>query len=136
VLSSIASATAWASPKGTTRKPGVYGPYPSRASGSVDRETIVVVRPWKFPAATMIVGSATPRSCPHLRAALTAVSTASAPVFIGTIMGEVPSRARESAVSAHSASAKGSSRSCMKARDVRQTRSSWAVTAASSAGWR
>jgi len=36
------------------RKPGVYGPKPARASSSVEKLTIVVVRPWKFPPNTMI----------------------------------------------------------------------------------
>ena len=31
-------------------KPGVYGPKSSRASGSVEKLTIVVVRPWKLSA--------------------------------------------------------------------------------------
>ena len=51
---SMAAATASASPNGTIRKPGVYGPYPRRASSSVEKEMIVVVRPWKLPAITMI----------------------------------------------------------------------------------
>ena len=50
---------------------------------------IVVVRPWKFWSATMI--SALPSGTPlmvyaHFRASLIAVSTASAPVFIGQAM--------------------------------------------------
>ena len=45
---------------------------------------IVVVRPWKLPAATIISGSAMPFTrLAQRRAALIAVSTASAPVFIG-----------------------------------------------------
>ena len=40
---------------GTMTKPGVNGPKPSRASGSSEKPTIVVVRPWKLPAATMIL---------------------------------------------------------------------------------
>ena len=31
------------------------GPNPSRATGSVEKLTIVVVRPWKLPSATMMV---------------------------------------------------------------------------------
>ena len=46
--SSIAAASAARSPYGTIRKPGVYGPKSSRASGSVEKLTIVVVRPWKL----------------------------------------------------------------------------------------
>ena len=45
------------SPYGTTRNPGVYGPKSSRASGSVEKLTIVVVRPWKFPSNAMITAS-------------------------------------------------------------------------------
>ena len=52
VSSSMASRMASASPYGTIRKPGVNGPNPSRASGSVEKLTIVVVRPWKLSAAT------------------------------------------------------------------------------------
>ena len=37
------------------RNPGVNGPKSLRASGSSENEMIVVVRPWKFPHATMIV---------------------------------------------------------------------------------
>ncbi len=40
---------------GTTRKPGVNGPKPARAVSSVEKLTIVVVRPWKLSAATTIV---------------------------------------------------------------------------------
>ena len=39
---------------GTIRNPGVYGPKSSRASGSSLNEMIVVVRPWKLPAITMM----------------------------------------------------------------------------------
>jgi hypothetical protein len=56
-LSSIASASACRSPYGTIRKPGVYGPNPSRASGSVEKLTIVVVRPWKLPSNTTMTAS-------------------------------------------------------------------------------
>ncbi len=54
-VSSIASRRAAASPYGTVRKPGVNGPKSSWAEGSSENEMIVVVRPWKFPDATMIV---------------------------------------------------------------------------------
>ena len=67
-------------------KPGVKGPKPSRYWGSVEKPTMVVVRPWKLSVATMISASpaGTPLTWyPHFRAALIAVSTASAPVFIG-----------------------------------------------------
>ncbi len=50
-LAASASASAAASPNGTLTKPGVNGPKPSRASGSPENETIVVVRPWKFAVA-------------------------------------------------------------------------------------
>jgi hypothetical protein len=35
-------------------KPGANGPKPSRASGSVEKEMMVVVRPWKLPSQTMM----------------------------------------------------------------------------------
>jgi len=59
---------------------------------------IVVVRPWKLLAQQMIsvwfLGI--PLTCsPHLRAALMAVSTASAPEFMGKIIG-LPVRAASS----------------------------------------
>jgi hypothetical protein len=49
----------------------------------------VVVRPWKLPSIVMMVAwpAGTPlTSYPHLRLTLIAVSTASAPEFIGRIM--------------------------------------------------
>jgi hypothetical protein len=51
----MAASRAARSPYGTIRKPGVYGPKSSRASGSVEKLTIVVVRPWKLPSITTIV---------------------------------------------------------------------------------
>ena len=131
VVESIASTSAAASPKGTTRKPGANGPKPRRASSSVENETIVVVRPWKLPSATMIVArpAGVPlTSYPHLRAVLIAVSTASAPVFMGSIIS-VP-------VNAVSLSANVSSRSWSKAREVSVRRSNCACAAAVRAGWR
>jgi len=89
VFGVIAPATAAASPYGTTRKPGVKGANPSRYCASVEKLTMVTVRPWKLLAQTMI--SACPSGIPlavypHFLAALTAVSTASAPEFIGSAM--------------------------------------------------
>jgi hypothetical protein len=55
VVSSIAAVRASRSPYGTILKPGVYGPKSSRASGSVEKLTMVVVRPWKLFSATTIV---------------------------------------------------------------------------------
>ena len=55
VCLSIAAASAALSPNGTTRKPGANGPKPPRASGSVEKPTIVVVRPWKLSAATTML---------------------------------------------------------------------------------
>ncbi len=54
VLAVIAASRAARSPYGTVTKPGVNGPKPSRASGSSEKPTMVVVRPWKLPEATMI----------------------------------------------------------------------------------
>ena len=44
-----------ASPNGTERKPGVYGPNPRRAVSSSEKLMIVVVRPWKLLCATTIL---------------------------------------------------------------------------------
>lgn len=62
VFGVIAASSASASPKGMTTKPGVKGPKSSRASGSVENETIERVRPWKLFAQTMI--SARPSGTP------------------------------------------------------------------------
>jgi len=75
---------------------------------------IVVVRPWnEFAATTMFARSS--GMCltryPHLRAALMAVSTASAPVFMGSMVS-VPVREV-------SASAYGTRSSWLKARETR-----------------
>jgi hypothetical protein len=53
VLGVIAASSAEGSPKGTRRNPGVNGPKPSRAVGSVLKPTIVRVRPWKLLAQTI-----------------------------------------------------------------------------------
>ena len=45
VLSSIACASASASPNGTERNPGVNGPKPPRAIGSEEKLTMLIVRP-------------------------------------------------------------------------------------------
>ena len=92
---------------------------------------IVVVRPWKLFSATTIVAafSATPLTWyPHLRATLMAVSTASAPVFIGSTRS-VPHRSASSWQN-------GPNWSCRNARLVSVTRSSCSRAAATSAGWR
>ena len=54
VLGVMAASRAAASPKGITVNPGVIGPKPSRYCSSVEKLTIVVVRPWKLSAQTMI----------------------------------------------------------------------------------
>jgi len=54
VFSSIASRIASAEPYFTTRNPGVNGPKPPYASGSLENPTIVVVRPWKLFSMTMM----------------------------------------------------------------------------------
>ena len=86
VFGEIAFSSASRSPYGITTKPGVSGLKPSLYCASVDADTIVIVRPWKLFLQTMI--SCRPTGIPftfspHLRAALNAVSTASAPEFIG-----------------------------------------------------
>ena len=67
-------------------------------------------------------------SYPHLRAALMAVSTASAPVFIGSTI----SRPASSASSAQN----GPNWSCSNARLTSVTRASCRWAAATSRGWR
>ena len=86
---------------------------------------MVVVRPWKlFSATTMLAWPAgTPlTSVPHLRATLMPLSTASAPVFIGSTMSLPHSSA--------SAAQNGPSLSEWKARLASVTASSWACAAA------
>ncbi len=86
---------------------------------------MVVVRPWKlFFATTMLDSPAgTPlTSVPHLRATLMPLSTASAPVFIGSTMS-LPQRSA-------SAAQNGPSLSEWNARLTRVTASSWACAAA------
>ena len=46
------------SPKSTCTKPGVKGSKSLRATGSSEKETMVVVRPWKLLCATMILALA------------------------------------------------------------------------------
>ena len=70
-------------------KPGVKGPKPSRYFSTEEKVIMVTVRPWKLPSQTMISAwsAATPLTVyPHLRAILIAVSTASAPEFMGSII--------------------------------------------------
>ena len=127
----MASRSAAASPYFTVTKPGVNGPKSARAVSSVENDTIVVVRPWKFEPATMIsaVPSGTPLTrCAHLRAILTADSTASAPEFIGST-SSVP-------VSSASSRQNSPSWSWWNARDVSVTRPSCATAAAIRSGWR
>ena len=124
--SSIAAASASASPKGTDRNPGVNGPNPPRAVSSEEKLTMLIVRPWKLLSATTMfaaMAAGTPlTSAPHLRATLRPLSTASAPVFIGSTMSLPHSRA--------SAAQKGPSWSEWNARLIRVTASSWRWAAA------
>ena len=53
----IAASSAAASPNGTVAKPGANGPKPSRYCASLEKPTMVVVRPAKLPSATMICGA-------------------------------------------------------------------------------
>ena len=97
----------------------------------MEKLTIVVVRPWKLPSkATMTASpSGTPlTSYPHLRAVLIAVSTASAPVFIGSTMSMPASSA--------SSAQNGPNWSWSNARLTSVTRSSCRRAAATSRGWR
>ena len=54
VFGVMASSSASVSPNGILTKPGVNGPKPSRYSGSEEKPTMVVVRPWKLLSQTMI----------------------------------------------------------------------------------
>ncbi len=88
---------------------------------------IVVVRPWKLLPATTIfaISAGTPLTrYPHFRAVFTAVSTASAPVFIGSTIS-MPHSAASSPQNA-------ANRSWWNAREVSVTRSSWARAASTS----
>ncbi len=62
VFGPMARSSAARSPYGTSRKPGVNGPKPSRYCGSSENETMVTVRPWKLPRQQMI--SAWPSGTP------------------------------------------------------------------------
>ena len=109
----------------------MYGPKSSRASGSVEKLTIVVVRPWKFPSNAMITAwsAGTPLTrYPHLRETLIAVSTASAPVFIGSTTSMPASSA--------SSAQNGPNWSWSNARLTSVSRSSWLMAAAISRGCR
>lgn len=130
VSSSTAAASASASPNGTDRKPGVYGPKPCRAVSSSEKLMIVVVRPWKLPCATTMLGAViTPlTSRLHLRATLMALSTASAPLFMGST--------RSLPHNCASAAQNGPSRSEWKARLTSVTASSWACAVARISGLR
>ena len=91
---------------------------------------MVIVRPWKLPPATMMVAlsAGTPlTSYPHLRAIFSALSTPSAPLFIGSTMSMPASSA--------SSAQNGPSWSWWKARLVSVIRSSWARAAATRSGW-
>ena len=90
---------------------------------------MVVVRPWKLPSMTMMLAwsSGTPLTrYPQRRLTFRAVSTASAPVFIGRTMSLPVSSAR--------ACENGPSWSLWKARLVRVSRESWSWARASSRG--
>ena len=91
VLGVILSRSAWASPKATRPKPAGNGPKPWRYWASDEKPTMEIVRPWKLFSATRI--SVCPEGIhltvsPHLRAAFSAVSTASAPEFIGSAISK------------------------------------------------
>ena len=92
---------------------------------------IVVVRPWKLPPNATITASfaGTPlTSYPHLRATLIAVSTASAPVFIGRTISMPASSA--------SSAQNGPKCSWSNARLTSVTRSSWRWAASTRRGCR
>ena len=89
------------------------------------------VRPWKLPSQVMICArsSGTPLTWyPHLRAVFSAVSTASAPEFIGSA-ASLPHSSASSATN-------GPNWSWWNAREVSVTRASCSRAAASSTGLR
>ena len=104
-VSSLAAAFRLAmSPKSKAWNPPQNGPKPSRYSSSLEKPMMVLVRPWKLPRATRMRWrpSGMPLTrWPQRRAHLIAVSTASAPVFIGS--------ARSKPVTCESFSRKGPS---------------------------
>ena len=92
----------------------------ARASSSSEKLTMLIVRPWKLLCATMILAcpAGTPlTSVPHLRATLMPLSTASAPLFIGSTMSLPHSRP--------ATAQNGPSRSEWNARLTSVTASSW-----------
>ena len=92
---------------------------------------IVVVRPWKLLCATTILPrpAGTPlTSVPHLRATLMPLSTASAPLFIGSTMSLPHNSASDSQ--------NGPSRSEWNARLASVMTSSWACAVAMISGLR
>ena len=131
VLSSMAAAIASASPNGTERKPGVYGPKPPRAVSSSEKLTMLMVRPWKLLSRHHDIacpgGDALDVGAP-LAGHLDPLSTASAPLFIGSTMSLPHSSA--------SAAQNGPSRSEWKARLTKVTVSSCACAVAMISGWR
>src|SRR4051812_21528004 len=111
-------------------KPGVAGPKPSEDSVSGEKPTMGGVRPWELLWQTTIsaLSGATPFARePHSPMALIAVSTASAPEFMG--------RARALPAALQSFSRNGPRRSLWNARDVRATFPSCALAAATILGW-
>ncbi len=91
VFGVIASSNALALPKGIILKPFVNGPNPSRYWSSLLNPIIAMVLPWKLFSQTMISAWSfgTPFIWyPHFRTALMTVSTASAPLFIGSTLCE------------------------------------------------
>src|SRR5699024_6501059 len=111
--------------------PGSMGPNPRLYSASDDKETAVIVLPWKLPSQAMIsaLSSATPfTSYAQRLAALIAVSTASAPVFIGSALSLF--------VSLQIFSYHGPSWSLCNALEVKVTAFTWSFSALIILGWR
>ena len=103
----------------------------SRASGSVEKLTIVVVRPWKLPSATMIVAW----SAGH---ALDLVAPLAGHLDRGLHRLGAGVHRQHQVLAAQLGELRGRTAnwSCTNARLVSVTRSSWACAAAISAGWR
>src|SRR5690625_217080 len=129
VFSFIAAFNASTSPNGMTLNPGSKGPNPRLLLSSEDKLMAAIVLPWKLSTQAMISAwsSCTPLTSYAQRlAVLIAVSTASAPVFIG--------RAIFLFVSVQIFSYQGPSWSLWNALDVNVTLSAWSFQAATSLG--
>ena len=79
-LPSVAFFRASMSFRGTRMKPSTSGPKPCCTFSLPVAESVAMLRPWNAFSYTTISGRSMPRSCPYLRASLSAPSLASRPV--------------------------------------------------------